>query len=330
MSTPIVLEVEHTTTYRYHKPVEFSAHRVACHPRAGHDIRVLHANLEVSPYSRQYWIHDVFSNSVAIVEPLIPADELRFTMRFAIEHYGVQNDELPVAKEAEIYPFTYSPAVRDDLGGFLVAQYPEDATVVREWVTSFLPNRGRIHTRDVLVNMNEAIFTDFRYAARTAMGTQRPSQTLESRQGTCRDFALLMMEAARSLGLAARFVSGYLYDPALDKMDPPADGRLVDAPNQTGVSSLDVGGTVGSGATHAWLHVFLPGAGWVPFDPTNKFLGGTDLIRSAFTRTPEQAAPVSGSWTGVASDFIDMSVEVKVCRRAALQKQAPHAPLPNS
>lgn len=322
MRKPIVLEVEHITTYRYRKAVEFGMHRVAFHPRSAHDIRVLHAKLEVSPYSRQHWIHDVFSNSVAIVEPLVPADELRFTARFAIEHYGIQNDELPIDREAEIYPFTYPDSVRDDLGGFLVAQYPEDAARVREWVSKFLPTRGRIHTRDVLCNINEAIFSDFRYAARTALGTQRPAQTLELRQGTCRDFALLMMEAARGLGLASRFVSGYLYDPALDALDPVPDGALLESPHIGRVTSQDAGGTVGSGATHAWLHVFLPGAGWVPFDPTNKFLGGTDLIRSAYTRTPEQAAPVSGAWTGAANDFIDMTVEVHVRRRAPLQERS--------
>lgn len=322
MPKPIILEVEHITTYRYRKPVEFSTHRIAFHPRAAHDIRVLHVGLEVSPHSRQHWIHDVFSNSVVIVEPLIPSDELRFTARFTVEHYGVKNDELPIAKEAEIYPFDYSAAVRDDLGGFLVAQYPEDAVPVRDWVATFLPTRGRIHTRDVLANISEAISGDFRYAARTAMGTQRPVQTLELRQGTCRDFALLMMEAVRGLGLAARFVSGYVYDPALDTLEPPTDGTPVDSPNGGLVASQDAGGTVGSGATHAWLHVFLPGAGWIPFDPTNKSIGSTDLIRSAYTRTPEQAAPVSGSWTGAASDFIDMTVEVKVRRKAALSQDS--------
>jgi transglutaminase-like putative cysteine protease len=301
----VTLEVEHLTTYRYSQPVEFGEHRVAFHPRTAHDIRVLHSSLEVSPHSKQHWIHDVFSNSLTVVQPLVPADTLTFNARFTVESDGVQNEELPVAPEAELYPFEYSAEDRYDLSNFLPLQYPDDGPVVRDWVAGFLPARGRIHTRDVLANINAAIRSDFTYAARDAMGTQRPALTMQSRSGTCRDFALLMIEAARGLGLAARFVSGYIYDAALD--DAQASGSHEFA-------SRDIGGTVGSGATHAWLHVFLPGAGWVPFDPTNTLSGGTDLIRVAFTRTPEQAAPVSGSWSGDPGSFLGMNVSVSVRR----------------
>ncbi len=307
----VILEVEHVTTYRYAREVTFGTHRVAFHPRAAHDIRVLYADLTASPHCRQHWIHDVFSNSVAVVEPLVPADTLSFTARFAIEHLGVKNQELPVDPSAENYPFEYTYDDRLNLAGFLALQYPDDAAAVRDWVAGFMPQRGTIHTRDVLSNINQFIRTDFTYATRDAMGTQSPAQTLALRSGTCRDFALLMMEAARGLGMAARFVSGYIYDPALD--DESADGLEVVG---QGVQSVDVGGgTLGSGATHAWLHVYLPGAGWVPFDPTNTLFGGTDLIRVAFTRTPEQAAPVSGGWTGAPGDYLGMEVSVNVRRR---------------
>ena len=97
---------------------------------------------------------------------------------------------------------------------------------------------------------------------------------------------------------------------ALDAAD-----ATVAAPGGPGIQSMDAGGTRGSGATHAWLHAYLPGAGWVPFDPTNTLYGGTDLIRVAFTRTPEQAAPVSGDWTGDPNDFLGMQVTVSVGRR---------------
>lgn len=313
----VILEVEHITTYRYTRPVEFSTHRVAFHPRAAHDIKVLSASLEVSPHSRQHWMHDVFSNSLTVVEPLIPAEELRFAARFSIEHHGVKNEELPIADFAQHYPFEYTDERKMDLSSFLPLQYPDDAAVVREWVAKFMPQQGKIHTRDILSNINEAIRKDFHYAARDAMGTQRPAQTLQLRSGTCRDFALFMMEAVRGLGLAARFVSGYIYDAALDENNPANTGIA------GGIQSHDAGGTRGSGATHAWLHVFLPGAGWVPFDPTNSLSGGTDLIRVAFTRTPEQAAPVSGSWDGEASDFLGMSVEVKVSRIDPVVPAAP-------
>ncbi|SAL01960.1 transglutaminase domain-containing protein [Caballeronia arationis] len=310
----VFLEVEHVTTYRYNKPVEFSPHRVMFRPRAAHDIRVLSATLAVSPHSTQYWMQDVFSNSVAIVEPRVPADTLDLHARFVIEHFGVKNLELPVAPEAENYPFKYTEEDRLDLAPFLPPQYPEDQPALRDWAGQFLPRRGTTHTRDILANINAAIRSDFQYQSRDAMGTQLPCETLNRRSGTCRDFALLMMEVVRGLGLAARFVSGYLYDQKLDTPEPPAVRNTGLQQGVRQIESRDEPLIAGAGATHAWLHVFLPGAGWVPYDPTNSLVGGTDLIRVAFTRKPEQAAPVSGSWFGDTQDFIGMDVSVSVRR----------------
>ena len=115
----VFIEVEHLTTYRYAKPVTFSPHRVMFRPRAAHDIRVLRASLDVSPLFRKHWVHDVFSNSVAIIELLEPADELRFAARFTIEHFGEHNLELPVDPEARDYPFEYSASHLIDLAPFL-------------------------------------------------------------------------------------------------------------------------------------------------------------------------------------------------------------------
>ena len=308
----VFIEVEHTTTYRYHKPVEFSPHRIMFRPRAAHDIRVISATITASPHSKQYWVQDVFSNSVAIVEPRVPADTLELHARFVIEHFGTKNLELPVAPEAETHPFEYATEDKLDLATFLPLQYPEDAVVVREFVAQFLPRRGTIHTRDILANLNAAIRSDFRYQSRDAMGTQRPAETLNLRSGTCRDLALLMMEAVRGLGLAARFVSGYLYDKTLDTPAAPAVRASGLQQGVRQVESHDSEPVLGSGATHAWLNVYLPGAGWVPYDPTNTLVGGVDLIRVAYTRKPEQAAPVSGSYFGAAEDFAGMGVGVTV------------------
>ena len=134
-------------------------------------------------------------------------------------------------------------------------------------------------------------WNSFVYARREEVGVQAPSETLSLGRGSCRDFAVLMMEAVRSMGLAARFVSGYLYDEAL------IDSR---------------GGLLGSGATHAWVQVYLPGAGWVEFDPTNALIGGRNLIRVAVARDASQAAPLTGSFTGAANDFVSMNVNVEV------------------
>ena len=178
----VFIEVEHLTTYRYAKPVTFSPHKVMFRPRAAHDIRVLRASLEVSPLSRQHWVHDVFSNSVAVVELLEPADELRFAARFTIEHFGEHNLELPVDPEARDYPFEYSADDQLDLSPYLPLQYPDDAGVVSDWVKQFLPARGVIHTRDILRNITDGIRSDFNYASREAMGTQRPAETLSLAQ----------------------------------------------------------------------------------------------------------------------------------------------------
>jgi transglutaminase-like putative cysteine protease len=131
--------------------------------------------------------------------------------------------------------------------------------------------------------MTATIRREIRYATREAEGTQTPVEALERGAGTCRDFALFMMEAARSLGFAARFASGYIYDDQ----------------------------AVGGGATHAWVQVYLPGGGWVEFDPTNALVGGQKLVRVAVTRDPRQAIPVSGTWTGTPSDFLGMTVDVE-------------------
>jgi transglutaminase-like putative cysteine protease len=239
---------------------------------------------------------------------------LELRARFVIEHFGVKNLELPVEREAESYPFQYTDEDRLDLASFLPPQYPEDQAMLREWVAQFLPRRGTIHTRDILANLNAAIRGDFQYQSRDAMGTQRPGETLTRRAGTCRDFALLMIEVVRGLGLAARFVSGYLYDKSLDTAQPPALSNTGLQQGARQVESRDAPIVLGAGATHAWLHVFLPGAGWVPYDPTNTLVGGTDLIRVAYTRKPEQAAPVSGSWFGAAGDFAGLDVGVSVRR----------------
>jgi transglutaminase-like putative cysteine protease len=160
---------------------------------------------------------------------------------------------------------------------------------VDDWARQFLRHNGLTDTWAMLRSMNTAVNERLKYIARDEPGTQDPTMTLRLGSGSCRDFALLMMEAVRSLGLAARFVSGYLYVP--DK---------------------DVPGRVGGGATHAWLEVYLPGAGWVEFDPTNGIVGNRDLIRVAVVRDPRQAVPISGSWTGFPSDLLGMTVEVAV------------------
>ena len=288
-------EIVHTTIYHYKNPVTFGEHRVMFRPRDSHDLRVLATDLKVSPEAMVRMIQDPHSNSVALVQPLVPATELKLVCSFAIEHAQTLNLELPLAPSAEVFPFAYSLDERFDLENYLRPNHDDPGGHLTAWARQFIRTDGLTGTRDLLVKMNEFIRVNFRYAERDEEGTQTPQATLRLNSGSCRDFALLMMEAVRRLGIATRFVSGYIYDPALDG----------------GLSA----GTVGSGSTHAWLQAYLPGAGWVPFDPTNNLLGGNQLIRVGVARDPSQAAPISGSWYGEPGDYIGMTVNVVVKRR---------------
>ena len=297
---PVRYDITHTTVYRYSEPVTFGEHRVMFRPRDSHDLRVLATDLECSPPCAVRMIQDTHSNSVALVTPLEPATELKIVCTFGIEHAHSPNLELPLAPSAEIFPFAYSVEERFDLEPYMRPHHDDPEGVLTHWARQFMRTDGPTGTRTLLMQMNQFIRDHFGYVARDEEGTQSPLRTIALGTGSCRDFALLMMEAVRRLGMATRFVSGYLYDPALD---PQAADDSAAA-------------TVGAGSTHAWLQVYLPGAGWVPFDPTNNLLGGNTLIRVGVARDPEQAAPISGSWFGPADSYLGLSATVLVRRRA--------------
>jgi transglutaminase-like putative cysteine protease len=282
-----LLTVRHATTYRYSAPVTFGQHRLMLRPRDSHDLRLIDAELALSPPGTLRWMHDVFGNSVALVDFSAPAAELRIVSTLTIERYGLARLEFRIAPEAETYPFMHSADDRTDLGRLRERHYP-DRGEVEEWARSFIIETPA-NTFNLLSTMNGAMRGWFEYRAREEEGTQTPVETLERKSGTCRDYALLFIEAARALGFGARFVSGYLYDPSLD-----------------GGPSMQ-----GAGATHAWAEVYLPGAGWIEFDPTNGLVAGENLIRVAVTRDPSQALPISGSYAGGGA-FVGMDVEVTV------------------
>jgi transglutaminase-like putative cysteine protease len=261
-----------------------------CRPRDSHDLRLLDTTLTISPApAGTRWIHDVFGNSIALVTFAQEAPELVFVSSFRAEHYPSEPREIEIEDYARRLPFNYSADDVSDLGRTHERHYSDPEHKIDLWAKSFV-DRDAL-TLDTLRHLTHAIKEQFEYAQRDEEGTQSPLDTLTSRAGSCRDFALLMMEAARSLGMAARFVSGYLYDE-----------KLVGA--QAGV--------VGGGATHAWTQIFLPGAGWVEFDPTNALIGGRNLIRVAVARDASQAIPLSGSFTGDTGAYLGMEVDVKV------------------
>jgi transglutaminase-like putative cysteine protease len=295
------LTIRHNTVYRYKRPVIFGEHRLMLRPRDSHDLRLVSAELILSPKATVRWIHDVFGNSVAIVDFQEAARELKVESKLVIERYALDSPTFELDPLAREYPFIYSADDRTDLGRTLDRHYPDPAGQLEAWAQAFVASRP-IDTQALLAGINSTIKNTFAYKQRWEEGTQPPLETLDLRSGTCRDFALLFIEAARSLGFAARFVSGYLYDPALD-----------------GTTGNEV---KGAGATHAWAEVYLPGAGWVEYDPTNGIIAGENLVRVAVTRDAHQAVPVSGSFDGELEDGAGMTVEVEVTANGAQRKAA--------
>ena len=285
-----LLAVRHVTTYRYKQPVAFGEHRMMLRPREGHDQRVLDQTLRITPEPAQLrWLHDVFGNSVAVARFAGRAQELRFDSTVLLDHAPGNALDFPMGEGADTYPFAYGTDEAPDLARSMERQYADPSREVDRWARQFLRQDGPTDTRALLTTITHAIRARFTYVAREEMGVQDPIRTLKLGSGSCRDFAVLMIEAVRALGFAARFVSGYLYVP------------------HRGNS-----GRVGGGATHAWLRVYVPGAGWVEMDPTNGIIGNRDLIRVAVTRDHRHAVPLHGSWTGFPSDSLGMSVEVGV------------------
>jgi len=286
------LSIRHRTVYTYRRPVTFGEHQLMFRPRDSHDLRHLSSQLMVWPPASIRWRHDVFGNSIAVATINEAGEQLVFESIVVVEHYGVPGAALPIETFARKLPFTYAFEEIPDLRQSIERHYPDPEHKLDGWVRRFLSDD---ETWNVLVAINGAIQHEFAYAERVEEGAQAPVETLNRGSGTCRDFALLMMEAARTLGMAARFVTGYLFDPG---QTPRA------------------GGLRGAGATHAWTQIYLPGAGWVEFDPTNGLVGGANLIRVGVTRDPSQALPVQGTYYGAAEDFIEMKVEVDVDRIA--------------
>ncbi len=289
----MIYDIEHSTEYRFKKAVEFGLHRLTFRPRDGHDMRVLATQLEVSPpATRVDLVHDVYGNSVALIHPGGRAAVLKITSRFTVDHLGSTVFDLPAASESNWMPPSYTAAERLALTPFMLPSFTDPDHGVRAWAQPFASLGSQDGgPRKAIALMTQAIRENFDYAVREEEGVQSPQQTLALKGGACRDFATLMIDALRQLGIAARFVSGYLY-------------------------SAGAGGNKGGGATHGWVQVYLPDCGWFSVDPTNNLIGGKDLIRIAFGREASEVTPLSGAWFGDPGDYVGMSVAVSVVARA--------------
>jgi transglutaminase-like putative cysteine protease len=231
------------------------------------------------------------------------ADRLAFESRVIVDHRPETVLDLDGAR-ADLGGgiLEYDPVEAPELARSIARPHPDAAGEVEAWARRFVRASGKTRLTALLADMTQAIQGGFAYRLRLEGAPQAPIETLQTRTGSCRDFAALMIDAARSLGFAARFVSGYVY------------------------STSQKSGRKGGGHTHAWVRVYLPGGGWTDFDPTNGLVGGADLIRVAQVADPRQALPLHGTWSGEAQDFLGMDVEVDIGVEEAAIMQ-PAAPL---
>ena len=277
------LRLRHLTEYRYRKPVRFGPHRVLVRPREGHDLRIVGGRVEIEPTAQIRYLRDVYGNSLAVLDFAEPADRLRILIEADLQYIRDSPFDELVDPAARFYPFSYAPDEQVELIPFRLPSYPYDAPTLTAWLQELYRPGQLVETADLLMRLNGHIFRSFRYESRQSVGVQLPGETIARGSGSCRDFAVLMMEAARHWGFAARFVSGYIQ---------MAEGQ--------------------HGATHAWTEVYLPGAGWQGFDPTNDKRVGREHIAVAVAREQEKAMPISGSWFGAPDDFAGLEVKVEV------------------
>ena len=280
--------IRHRTSYRYRAPVRLLAHRLVLRPRESRELKLERIDLTITPNAAVAWSQDVFGNGVATVTFEAMASELVIESVAEIDLDAPAWPIFPIAASAIEYPFPYSDDERTDLGSLTLNQHLDPGGRLRLWASGFVYSRPT-DTLSLLKDLNTGVANQIAYEVREDEGTQSPLETLDRARGSCRDLATLFAEAARSLGFGARLVSGYLHDPRRDL-----------------IGSSDLG------STHAWAEVYLPGAGWVTFDPTNRSVGGANLIPVAVARDIRQIMPVSGSYVGAADAFDDMAVEVSV------------------
>jgi len=282
-----LLSILHRTEYQYRQPVRLGPHRLMLRPRESHELRLVSSEITTWPAAVLSWAQDVFGNTIATAGFSGESDRLVIESAATLDLTSSAWPVFPIAATAISYPFFYSEEERTDLGALLVPQYPDPMGRLRSWTMSFVRSNPT-DTLALLKDLNAGISATASYQGREDEGTQAPTRTLDLGRGCCRDFAVLFVEAARTLGLGARIVSGYIFNPAF-----PQD----------------------AGTTHAWVEVFLPGAGWITFDPTNRQMGGFNLIPVAVGRDLFQTMPVSGTYTGTNSDQIGLSVTVRVTQQ---------------
>jgi transglutaminase-like putative cysteine protease len=277
------IQITHDTEYYYKTPVTFGTHRALFRPREGHDVHIESSVLEIEPHADVHWIRDIYGNSIAMLTFAEPGQKLRLHSRVIVSHYDQNPLDFLIDPNALSYPFQYSTDEQIELIPYRLASYPRDGAALRHWLSDLYTAGHVINTFELLNKLNTRIFESFKYARQEEPGVLSPAETIDLGTGSCRDYAVLLMEAARHWGFGARFVTGYI---------------------QMGRDQ--------HGATHAWTEIYIPGAGWRGFDPTNNNFAGAEHVSIAVARDAEKASPLSGAWEGPADAFDRMEVMVQV------------------
>jgi transglutaminase-like putative cysteine protease len=273
----------HSTEYHYHAPVTFGPHRALLRPREGHDLHIESTRLKIEPKADVRWVRDIYGNSIAIITFAEPARKLSLFSEVNVDLYDDTPIDCVIDPLAQSYPFQYAANEQVEIIPYRVPSYPHDGPAVQQWLLDLYSPGQLINTSELLNKLNTRIYEAFRYIAREDPGVQLPCQTLALGSGSCRDYAVFMMEAARHWGFGSRFVTGYI---------------------QMGEGQ--------HGATHAWTEIYIPGAGWRGFDPTNNKLAGSEHVSVAVAREQDKASPLSGSWEGPPDAWDRMEVSVQV------------------
>ena len=277
------IRIVHRTEYHYHQPVTFGPHRAMMRPREGHDVHIVRGRIDVEPAATVRWLRDIYSNSIAVLTFSEPSRKLSIVGEVDVDLRTDDSIEWLIDPNASEFPFQYEPEEQIELIHYRLPSYPYDGPTLRQWLLDLYRPGQIVGTYELLEKLNTHINQSLTYVPRDDVGVQFPCDTLKRGSGSCRDFAVLMMEAVRHWGFGARFVTGYI------QMN---EGQ--------------------HGATHAWTEVYIPGAGWRGFDPTNNKLAGSEHVSVAVAREQEKASPLAGTWEGPANAFDRMLVSVEV------------------
>ena len=277
------IRILHRTEYHYHSEVQLGSHRALVRPREGHDLHVEELRLTIEPQATVQWLRDIYGNSIAVLGFVAPTDVLRIESDATVTLFEDPPPACLLDPLALQYPFQYAAAEQVEIVPYRIPSYPHDGPAVQKWLLDLYRPGQLVETWELLNRLNTRIFEAFEYRYRPEYGVQLPCTTLNLGSGSCRDYAVFMMEAARHWGFAARFVTGYI--------------------------QMEAGQ---HGATHAWTEIYLPVAGWRGYDPTNNKLVGEEHVSVAVAREQDKASPLSGTWEGTANAFNRMEVSVQV------------------